>query len=367
TRTEPVPVATPEPGRPTVALVPLRGQVGGLVDGAVVGTFDAEMLEHVLDRAQEAGAAAVVLEISSPGGYLQEMEAICRLIIDRNAEQRIVAFAGDALSAAAIIALTCRELVVRPDARIGAAVMVREGGDGLSAVDAKLASPHHARQRELMEAAGRPYGLLAAMTIQERELWWSPTAGLIDDGAAAALAGDARQVDGATTVLTMLGADAVRWGVAVGTAATAAEIPSLLGLDGSIAVVDYQDVVDDFTGRADRRVRHVLEQFGVYFQTLGAIHQAILRRQQGSDDGGEDLRRRIGQAQRAARAIRRDDRQLLARRTAVPEALVDRLEEDAEALARTAALLRDDEEIGLPRARREIELILERWRALLSF
>jgi len=182
----PAPAPAPQGEGPLLVVVPLHGQVGGRSEGSVAATFDAEGLGRCRDRAEEAGAAAVVLDIESPGGFLDEMEAVCRVILERRGRQRVVALTGEALSAAAVIALCCEDIVVRPQSRVGAAVMLRGSRDGLTALEAKLASPHHALQRQFMAECRRPYALLQAMSIQEAQLWWSATAGFTDEPGVAA-------------------------------------------------------------------------------------------------------------------------------------------------------------------------------------
>ncbi|MHC4990318.1 MAG: Clp protease/crotonase-like domain-containing protein [Planctomycetota bacterium] len=356
---------------PAVAVVPLHGQVGGLTDGSVAETFDVELLERALDRAAEDGVDAVVLDIESPGGYLAEMEAICHLLVERSDTQRIVAYTGDALSAAAVIALSCRELVVQPDSRIGAAVMVQNSPDGLSAVDAKLASPHLALQRQFMLASGRPHELLEAMSIQEKQLWWSAGEGFTNDQARAARDPEATQVDGVTTVLTMLAEDAVRWGVALGVASSYEELPARLGLEGETVVIDYRDLVELYVEQTDQRVVAVLGEFRVYFQSLGALHQLIGELQEAGDDEIRGLlvqsRRLAGRARGAARSIRREDGRILARRTNIPEAIVDELEADEQTLSRIQPLVQQNNTASLEQARQSVAKLLDRWRALMTF
>lgn len=73
------------------------------------------------DRAIEARATVIVLEVTSPGGFLTVMRQWIDDIEDlRRTGVRTVAFVPrDATSAAAAIALACQELVLAPGAEIG--------------------------------------------------------------------------------------------------------------------------------------------------------------------------------------------------------------------------------------------------------
>jgi ATP-dependent protease ClpP protease subunit len=376
--TRSAPPVTGEPCDGCLVVIPLHGQVGGLIDGSAHGTFDVDILTHCLDRAAEMGAGVVVLDIQSPGGFLDAMEAICERIIGRHDTQRIIAYPGEALSAAAIISLTCREMILRPDSRLGAAVMVKQTKGGLSAVDAKMASPRHARQRQYMAASRRPYDLLAAMTIQESQLWWSPDAGFTADEKTAGADGYTL-VDGETTVLTMITEDALRWGIADEVARTMNDLPDILGIEpnenGRVRVLDFTDVVDSYNQNLDRRLAKILEHFRTYFQTLSDTHATLgqlrqARRSRSSDDEKElerEVSRLVRRSQAANRGLQAQDNRLLAERADIPDALVDQLEKDLATLGRVGRLAREDTDSAARQAAEAVAGVLDRWRALLTF
>lgn len=361
-------------GPPTVVVIPLRGQVGGLIEGSVRGTFDAAMLVEALDQAEKERADLVILQIDSPGGYVAEMEAICQAIIERQERLRIVSFPADALSAAAFIALSCKEMVVQPEARIGAAVLVEDTDGGLTAVDAKLASPRHARQRQFLRAAGRPVELAAAMTIQEAELWWSEGTTFRNEPPPDAGAGRWQKIDGATTVLTMNAAEARRFGLASAQARDIEEVIAALDLDAPASVRSYDDLVRQYNEQLDGRVRAMLGQFREYFQALGGIYEDLghLIEAEVAIDRPEAERLRASMAgdlrvmQQAAQSIRRMDASLMARRAAVPEAITEQFDIDAPVLADVRRLLREPGG-DLDGARRSVRRLLERWRDRLDF
>jgi membrane-bound ClpP family serine protease len=372
-RVEPVretPRVPPDAARPAggkVAVLPLHGQVGGLVDGSVHGTFDAALVEAALSEAIAAGAGVVILDIDSGGGFVTELEAICETIIAHHDALRIVAFTGDALSAAAVIALTCREIVVRPGARIGAAVLVDERDGEMTAVEAKRASPHHARQRQYMDAAGRPYALAAAMATQEAELWWSE-----EEGLAAAPGADAEgweKVDGPTTVLTMTGRDAVRWGVATAMAAELDEALARLGASGE--VIDLAPLVTGYEDDLQRRVSSLLDQVRDYFQSIGGLEAALSQavRARDAGDGGTGAVTRAAEllesAEETRRRIERLDRPVAARRAELPPVFDERLLEDGARLGQVRRLIDGSAPGDLLAARDLVRSMLDGWKALL--
>jgi ATP-dependent protease ClpP protease subunit len=369
----PVPARPAPDGALVVAVIPLHGQVGGLQNGSVRGTFDVQVLEHCLDAARDRGAELVILDIQSPGGFLLEMESICELILERAGEQRIVAWPGEALSAAAVIALSCREMVVRPNATVGAAVIVQEQPDGLTAVEAKLASPHHAKQRGYMQRSGRPHELLAAMTVQSRSLWWSPDAGFTSDAAVVASTAGFELVDGGETVLTMIASDARRWGLASGEAGTADGVAAALGIEQA-SILDLRADVQRFNDDLDRRVGNVLRQFRDYFLALSNLHELLGELQVAMDNGDDeaikDGRRRVRidlrEARTSGESIQREDRDLIARRAQLPDALLGQFRIDAEAFDEINRLIRRPQGDGAGQSQRLTAEVLDAWMRLLS-
>ena len=89
----------------------------------ITGTVDAGMahlVERSVERANAAGASAVVLDINSPGGLVDSAFAIRDAVF--SAQEPVIAYVdGRAYSAAALIALSANRIVMRPGSAIGAA------------------------------------------------------------------------------------------------------------------------------------------------------------------------------------------------------------------------------------------------------
>lgn len=119
----------------------------------VTGTIDlglAPYLERVLDQAEEEGAA-VLLDIDTPGGRLDAVLEMRRVLLDTDV--RTVAFVDPtALSAGALVAIASEEIHLAPGAVMGAATPVVGSGE---TADPKTVSAVRAVFRSTAEARGR--------------------------------------------------------------------------------------------------------------------------------------------------------------------------------------------------------------------
>lgn len=362
-----------KPGAPLVALIPLHGQVGGLIGDSTIGTFDAVLLEACLEEASKNGASLVVLDIQSPGGLVDEMEAISELILDWNDRLRIVAWPNEAFSAAAIITLCCRDIIVRPTSLIGAATIVTRSRDGgMSALDAKMASPHYARQRQYMERAGRPYAVVAAMTVQETALWWSPQDGFVTEQPHDTTGWTA--VDSRSTILTMTGDDAVLWGLARGSATQLADVVALAGVARPYDTLDLTEFARNLSQSADRRLSDVQSQFDSYFRALANLNQAMIglfeARRRGDartiDALRRDVGREIGKVRNVGRQIDRAAKAGASRNITVPQEYVTQISRDQDMLAQVPALLRSDSPAEWNRAGQVVGTVLKTWQQIVG-
>ncbi|MGH2552021.1 MAG: NfeD family protein, partial [Thermomicrobiales bacterium] len=117
----------------------------------------APYLERVLDDAKDAGAAAVIIEINTPGGRLDAVLQMKDAILD--SPVRTIAFINrTAFSAGALAAIASNEIYMTSGAVMGAATPV-DGGSGdtasekvVSAVRSTFASTAEARGRNPLVA-----------------------------------------------------------------------------------------------------------------------------------------------------------------------------------------------------------------------
>lgn len=368
---KPAGAANPET-TPGVVVIPLRGQVGGLTDGTVRDTFDAEVIRTCLDKAIAENATLVILDIHSPGGLVAEMEAICETLLEYRDKIRIVAFPTDAFSAAAIISLCCEEIVVRPESRLGAAVIVRQSREGVNALEAKFASVHHAKQRQFMNTIGRPYEVVAAMTIQETELWWNAEAGFTNIAPSTSTGWEL--VDQKSTILTLTADQAIRYGVAAHEAPNTRTLLARLELDPDQPIVSYADDMLRYANDLDRRLDDLREQFGLYLgglssmvDSMNAYLDAARRNDRRTASRMKtEIHRSRALVLNVGRKIGRSDRSILARRVEVPEVIAERIAEDAELLGRVRRLVDEETVDSYNEAVDRVNTVLKAWAEVLK-
>lgn len=136
--------------------VPLEGTVGK--------TFTARLLEASLEDALKRKPDVVILEIDSPGGVISEVKTMGEILQKYRNELRMVVFAKDALSAAAITSMAVENIYVKPLGRIGAATAWQAGEDGMpTAIAEKFQSVWRATARSMAEIGGHEPLLAEAM------------------------------------------------------------------------------------------------------------------------------------------------------------------------------------------------------------
>lgn len=132
------------------------------VDG-VIELGLAPFVERVLREAAAAGAAAVVLDIETPGGRVDAAERIVDAV--QASKVPVYAFVNSrAFSAGALIAMSAREIYLVPGGVIGAATPV--DGAGTKAPE-KYVSAMRSEMRALAEARGRDPRIAEAMVDED--------------------------------------------------------------------------------------------------------------------------------------------------------------------------------------------------------
>ncbi len=175
--------AVPVAAQGTVVRVPVAGEVEmGL----------APFIERALSEAAAAGAAAVVLEIETPGGRVDAAERITSAV--SRAELPVYAYVNmHAYSAGAMIALSAERVLMRVGSVMGAATPV--DGSGTRASE-KIVSAMRARMRALAEARGLDPAVAEAMVDEQLAI-----DGVVDSGELLTLTtGEAARLDYAEVV-----------------------------------------------------------------------------------------------------------------------------------------------------------------------
>jgi membrane-bound serine protease (ClpP class) len=146
--------------RPLVYVVPIEGMIDlGL----------APLLARTIREAEQAGAAAVVLDINTLGGRVDAAIVMRDALLQ--ARVRTIAFVNPrAISAGALLALATETIVMTGGGTIGAAMPVLGGGSAPHAADEKSVSYLRKEFAATAERRGRPAKFAEAMVDVDVEI-----------------------------------------------------------------------------------------------------------------------------------------------------------------------------------------------------
>ena len=135
-------------------------------------SFSEHCFYRQLERAREAGADLVIVEIDSPGGAVESSLALANRLLTFE-DARTVAFVRkQAISGAAIMALGCDEILMAEEALFGDAGPIFQDQDGLFRhAPEKIRSILAAEVRKLAAATDRPEVLAEAMVDAKLEIF----------------------------------------------------------------------------------------------------------------------------------------------------------------------------------------------------
>ncbi len=231
---------SPSSQGPTYMLLPLHGTFGEQVDGPIVA--------RCLDHARQVQPDVVIVRIDSPGGMLDTLVTVAEALgnFQRDSAIPVVAFVDhNALSAAALTAMSIRSIYIAPDGTIGAALLISYGpGGAVSSVAAdgdvaeKFLSVFRARVRGWVQQAGHDPLLSEAMVDPSLELYLLQGAA----GDRRLLRGPIDQRDAADRtleliiaqgrLLTLTASDALHVGLVDGVVSDLDELGAALGMSG---------------------------------------------------------------------------------------------------------------------------------------
>ncbi len=127
-----------------------------------------QYLYRKLDVARERNADVVIIEIDSPGGFVDSSFNIAHRLRDLDWAHTVAFVPHQALSGAAIVALGCDEIIMNPDAVLGDAGPIILGEDSMFRhAPEKMRSDVARRIRDLAESKRRPPVLAEAMVDME--------------------------------------------------------------------------------------------------------------------------------------------------------------------------------------------------------
>ena len=134
------------------------------VNGDIVPAV-ASYIDRGISHAEENQAAAVIIELSTPGGLLSTTEKIVDRILD--AKVPVVVYVDRwAGSAGTFITLAANVAAMAPGSRIGAASPVSEEGDLSATLQKKLTEDTAARIRSLADLRGRNEAAAEATVVE---------------------------------------------------------------------------------------------------------------------------------------------------------------------------------------------------------
>jgi hypothetical protein len=141
---------------PSYILLPVQGQIG-------VDTF-ADAFKDGLQQALLMQPEYIVIFFDSPGGSIAELEKMEDVLAQVPPNVGKIAYVKRAYSAAAVLAMSCPQIYIKPDGVIGAAVPFQYNDEGLPEdVSAKFRSAHAARWRSYVVNAGHDELFLRGM------------------------------------------------------------------------------------------------------------------------------------------------------------------------------------------------------------
>jgi hypothetical protein len=231
-----------------VVVIPMKGQFGFDADSSQ--WIDPDAFAAMVRQAKSLKPKFVVLDIESGGGLVFVMHQIAETIMTEfpaGDGTSVVAWPGMAGSAASFITLTCPKIVVKPTARVGAALTVVPTPKGWVAIDdipggksgysEKIKSFGDAFDRLAMQYGGHPPEIRAAMATQGASLFWSPSQRrFFASPPDPKNRGDLKELDNGTSVLTMIAPEMIEYGLAT-SARDESELRSALGLKSDASLV----------------------------------------------------------------------------------------------------------------------------------
>jgi len=191
---------------PSYVTIPIIGGIGDDV------TVDA--VRNGLTQARASNPKYIVLAIDSLGGDFDTMRKIVDLLKDTSKDFEVVAYVKRAVSAAAVIAVTCREVYMLPDAVIGANVPWRPTENGPADVDAKFRSFIDATVRAATEHGQHSDLLVRGMSELDLEIYLAQT----DGKPTLSTSGPGKLIKSKGQILSMTASEAVECGLAQTTA-----------------------------------------------------------------------------------------------------------------------------------------------------
>lgn len=229
--------STPKPksaGTPGYYMIPIKGRFGLEIKASVIA--------KCLDHARKIKPDVIVLHINSGGGEVRQMLAIMEMLTHWQANEStpIVAFIEkQAFSAAALTALSAKQIYMAPGSAMGAALIIRVGDGKVTSLDstregARYSAMIRSKARIAAAAAGHHPLIADAMIHPELELSYTRNKSgraLIEPGSPAGRDGFMRLIE-KDKLLSLTPSEAIDINIVEGTVANIDALGVALGKSG---------------------------------------------------------------------------------------------------------------------------------------
>ena len=203
-------------------VIPLKGALGKeVVD---------DVFKQCLKTARNKKANVIILEIDSPGGAIRELSAMFDTL-RKFKDMRIVAYVKHGISAAGLLSVACKEIILSPNGTLGGAVIWKLSPDGTPTnINEKFESIFRAKFRSEAVSAGHNPLLIEGMMQTDVALCM-----VRENGKTRVVRGQYKRnselLKAKGKILTLDSAQAVACGLALGTAENVDKCNTLLGID----------------------------------------------------------------------------------------------------------------------------------------
>ncbi|QDT02345.1 hypothetical protein K227x_07210 [Rubripirellula lacrimiformis] len=149
----------PDDNRRSAVIIPMHEDINSL-SGAI--------LKRNFQQAVESGVDVIIFDIDSPGGRVDVTFELMDMILEADNVETVAMIRRDAISGAALMALACDKILMKPGARLGDAGVIVLGLSGeFRYAEAKSRSMVAQRARDTATATGRPAVLAEKMTDKD--------------------------------------------------------------------------------------------------------------------------------------------------------------------------------------------------------
>jgi len=147
-----------EPSKPTIYIIPVEGPVEHSM---------AARIGRGVHEADEAGASLIILEMNTFGGMLDPAWSISDTLMNATDIPTVAYVTKKAISAGALIALSCNRLYMRNGTTIGDCAPIMQSQEGPKMLGEKVQSPLRAKFRTLAKKNNYPEKLTEAMVSMD--------------------------------------------------------------------------------------------------------------------------------------------------------------------------------------------------------